>query len=102
MSNQDISFKRTVTAAARELTHVLRKTASENGWTDTALRGIRIHHDGKEFKLHTSESAKHEVWSHEYGTETSRPTATIRRFLNDENRMSEILYRHYVGQDGGH
>lgn len=102
MTNSSKSFKRAIFSAARELTHGLRKSALENGWPTEAVRGIGIHHDGEHFKVHTSSAVEDLVWKHEYGDEKSHPTGVIRKYLNDTALLSEVMYRHYVGQDRGH
>lgn len=102
MIKSNSHFQKAVSAAARELTHGLRKSALDHGWSDDAIRGVGIRHDGKEFKLHTAKSIENDVWLHEYGSENSRPTAAIRKFLNDKDKMNQVVYRHYVKQNGGH
>lgn len=102
MIKSNSHFQKAVSAAARELTHGLRKSALDHGWSDDAIRGIGIRHDGNEFKIHTAKSAESDVWLYEYGSENSRPTAAIRKFLNDKNKISQVVYKHYVNQGGRH
>ena len=102
MIKSNTSFNRAVKSAARELTHGLRKHALKNGWPEEVIRGIGIHHNGKEFKLHTSPAVEDLIWKHEYGDETSTPTAIIRKFFNDKSKLSEVVYRHYVRQNRRH
>jgi len=102
VTNSKTSYRRAVSAAARELTHGLRKSALDHGWPNDAIRGIGVVHDGRSFRLHTAKSVESTVWAQEYGTETSRPTAAIRKFLNDSNKINEVAYRHYINQNRGH
>ena len=95
-------FRRAVSAASREITHGIRKSAAQHGWDSKAIRGIMIHHDGNAFKLHTSSDVDGLVWKHEYGDEQTQPTAAIRKYLNDKERLNEIVFRHYVNQGRKH
>ena len=102
MTSNRTSLRKATSAAAREITHGIRKSAMINGWDPKAIKGIMVHHDGTEFKLHTSQDVDGLVWKHEYGDEQTQPTAAIRKFLNNKKRLNEIVYRHYINQGRRH
>lgn len=67
---------------AKRLTAGLRRSAYQSGWTPEVTRNLSVKHDGKGFDVSIPDEYKEKAMDHEYGNESSRPTAVIRKFKN--------------------
>jgi hypothetical protein len=79
--------------AARSMTYDLRNSALDHGWHPEVANSLYIVHDGSEFKVHVPKKHKQTVHELEYGTETQRPTAVLRKFNNRPEYMEKALLK---------
>ena len=73
---------------ARVLTSQLRQHALNSGWHPEVVDHIAVTNKGGKFTadIHPDYAAR--AFTHEYGNETTRPTATIRKFLNNPRNIN--------------
>jgi len=86
-------FPQAVAEAARSMTYDLRNSAIEHGWHPDIANSIHITHNGSEFKVHVPKKHKQTVHELEYGTETQRPTAVLRKFNNRPEYMEKAFLK---------
>jgi len=87
--------------AAGNLTDKLRQSALAHGWDKDVVAHLTVEHSNNSFNVHVHPDYQDRAFVHEYGSETQRPTAVIRKF---SNRKAEIqaaiagnLDQHYRG-----
>jgi hypothetical protein len=101
-----IDFKSAVAKAgvdtARSLTMDLHASAIEHGWHPDIARHLSVNFDGKNLHVNYPDHVKSHIENLEYGTETQRPTAVIRKFKNKteniENTAAALLSHHMGGK----
>jgi hypothetical protein len=99
-----IDFKSAVAKAgvdaARSLTMDLYDSAIEHGWHPDIARHLSINFDGQHLRVNYPDHVKSHIENLEYGTETQRPTAVIRKFKNrsaDIDRVTEQALSKHMG-----
>jgi hypothetical protein len=65
------------------MTHQLRQSALQHGWDKDVAENTHVEYGSGKFtvKVHPDYSSR--AFVHEYGSETQRPTAVIRKYVND-------------------
>ena len=84
-------FPQAAAEAARSMTYDLRGSAIEHGWDPTIANSLRITHTGSAFKVYVPKQHRRTVHELEYGTETSKPTAVLRKFNNRPEYMNRAF-----------
>ena len=87
------AFPQAAAEAARSMTFDIRKSALDHGWHPEVANSLFITHDGSSFRVHVPDQHKRTVHELEYGTETQRPTAVIRKFNNRPEFMEKALLK---------
>lgn len=67
---------------ARRLTSGLRRSAYQHGWSPEVTRNLSVNYDGKGFGVSVPDEYRDQMMDFEYGNESRRPTAVIRKFKN--------------------
>lgn len=65
---------------ASKLTAGIRRTAHESGWAPHVANSLSVHYRGGKFDVSIPEEHADEAWKYEYGSETRRPTAVLRKY----------------------
>jgi hypothetical protein len=86
-------FPQAAAETARSMTYDLRNSAIEHGWHPEVANNLFIVHDGSQFKVHVPDAYKKTVHELEYGTETQRPTAVLRKFNNRPESMDKAFMK---------
>jgi hypothetical protein len=68
--------------AASYMTTDLRHRALEAGWHPEVAGNLNVTFDGKSFTAHVHPDYKERAFEHEFGSETQRGTAVLRKFAN--------------------
>lgn len=68
---------------ARIMTSQLRQHALESGWDADVVNNLSVINKNGKFTTDIHPSYANRAFTHEYGDEHNRPTATIRKYLND-------------------
>ena len=76
---------------ARLMSAHLRSEARASGWPEHVVSNLHVKHDSGSFTIHAHPDQRQQVMDLEYGTTTTRPTAAIRRFNNDQRRADKFL-----------
>jgi hypothetical protein len=79
---------------AISLTNKLRQSALEHGWDKTVVSNMHVLHDNGSFNVHVHPEYKDKAFVHEYGNESTRPTAVIRKFSNQKGVIHAELLNH--------
>lgn len=87
--------------AARSLTYDLRSSAADHGWHPDIVSSIHVYYDGNAMKIHVPKHLTTEVHKLEYGTETQRPTAVMRKFNNRQHVINNTIVKALGRQLGG-
>lgn len=76
---------------ARYMTAQLRNHAIQNGWDADVADTLQVTHENGKFvaKVHPDYSDR--AFVHEYGDENVKPTATIRKFMNDPKVVNDAF-----------
>lgn len=89
------------TSAANSLTQHLRGLAAKQGWHPRLANSLSVNFDGKGFKVSYPDEVRDDVHRLEYGTETTRPTAVIRKFKNRQAHIDNTFVSHLNQHMGG-
>lgn len=80
--------------ASYNMTARLRKTAYEHGWNSDITRNTVVTYDQDNgYSVVFDDAVKHDAMNLEYGTETIRPTAVIRKYQNT-GHAEKMFMRH--------
>jgi hypothetical protein len=73
------------------MTHQLRQSALQHGWDRDVVENTNVEYASGKFtvKVHPDYSAR--AFVHEYGDETTRPTAVLRKYMNDTSVARSTL-----------
>jgi len=85
------AFPQAAAQTARSMTYELRQSALDHGWDPKVASKLFIVHNGSEFKLHVPARHKAKVYDLEYGTQSTPPSAVIRKFNNRPQSMEKAL-----------
>ncbi len=83
------------------MTADLRGHAYHNGWHPDVINNTHVTYDGKSFSTVVHPDHHEAALNHEYGTETSRPTAVIRKYGNDTSQAERAMLTSLARQIGG-
>jgi hypothetical protein len=76
---------------ARFMTRQLRQHATDNGWDSEVVNNMHVTHENGKFSTHVHPAHVEKAMNLEYGTESQRPRAAVRKFLND-SKTSERAF----------
>lgn len=76
---------------AKFMTYDLRSVAVREGWEPEVASGLSISYDGNKFAYNLGDQFSEQAFNHEFGTETTRPKATVRRYLNDLSGAQKVM-----------
>ena len=68
---------------ARLMTSQLRQHAHESGWDGDVIDSLQVVHEDGKFRTQIHPDYAARAFTHEYGSETVKPTGTIRKYMND-------------------
>ena len=87
---------------AAYMTADIRNRALNDGWHPNVVSTLRVEHgdDGFQAKVNAEHSAA--AFTHEFGDEDNRPSATVRKYANDSHASSQAfmasLNKHFGGK----
>ena len=88
-------YQSKVKAAAKEtskfMTAKLRSDAVASGWDTDVANAISVKSVNNSWKVSVPRKYKDAVWSANYGSENSQPTAVLHRFDNSEETQKYFL-----------
>lgn len=58
----------------------IRSHVKKHGWDDKVAENLSVKYDDGKFVAHIPAEYEEQAWVHEYGSETSAPTAAIRNY----------------------
>ena len=76
---------------ARKLTAGIRRTAVRSGWDPQVAGSLSVGYSDGKFNVNIPEEYKEAAMTFEYGSETRRPTAVIRKFKYRNAESSEFF-----------
>lgn len=76
---------------ARYMTAQLRKQAAQSGWDPEVASTLNIAHEGGKFTAKVHPDHADRAFVHEYGDENVKPTAAIRKFMNDPKHVNDAF-----------
>lgn len=80
MSHIKKAIQRAGHEAAAYMTADLRYRALEHGWDPEVVSNLHVQHSEGKFSTHVPAEHADKAFSHEYGTETTPPSAVIRKY----------------------
>lgn len=78
---------------ARYMTADIRRSARQHGWADHEISAISVSYDGKAFNASLEGEHASAAWDREYGTETQRPTAVLRKYSNNPGKAEAVFMK---------
>jgi len=75
------------------LTDLLQESAQKSGWSKDLSQSINIGYAGNVLQTNVPKDREEEVFQKEYGTETSAPTAVLRKF-SSHPKAANIMDKH--------
>jgi hypothetical protein len=84
------------------MTSLLRQSALDHGWDSDVVSGLSVDHSDDKFSVKVHSSVADRAFVHEYGSEQKRPTAAIRKFLNDSSFAEKAFIKrldHHYGKE---
>lgn len=88
-------------AAASQMTSDIRQSALEHNWHPDVVRNMHIKYDNGSFGVHVHPDYEDRAFMHEFGTETSRPTAVIRKYEGQHSNSSSTFVKSFMEHLGG-
>lgn len=85
------AIHRAAHSAAPHLTQDLRHGLIEDGWDREVVGGTRVKYSSDGFSAHTHAAHSEGAFDHEYGTQDTPPTASIRQYGKRGSRAERIL-----------
>lgn len=84
---------------ASKLTAGIRRTAHESGWAPHIAESLSVVYKEGKFDVSVPEEHSDEAWKYEYGSQTRRPTAVIRKYQhsNAESKAFFSTLNHIAG-----
>lgn len=82
--------------AARHMQRDLRRQAKARGWSSDVVKNTFVEYDGESYKVKVPSSHADQAFIHEFGSTSSRPTASIRKYDNAhsaEKALSKSMSR---------
>jgi hypothetical protein len=79
--------KKTAEQMVQYMTSDLRNRATEAGWDKDVADSISVKFNGKEYAVHIPAEHADRAFFHEYGSETSAPTAVLRKYSEDKSTI---------------
>ena len=90
------SIHKAAEQTATVMTHQVRQHASKSGWTPEAADSLNVKYVDGKFVAHSSSG---DAFTHEYGSETSRPTAAVRKFSSQSNKISGPFFANILSSN---
>lgn len=88
-------------STAAFMTADLRSHAYHAKWDGNVINNMHVMYDGKSFSTQVHPDHHAGALFHEYGDETTRPTAVIRNFGNDTRQAERAMITHIARSVGG-
>lgn len=84
---------------ASKLTAGIRRTATESGWAPHVANSLSVVYQEGKFDVSVPPEHEDEAWKSEYGSETRRPTAVLRKYQhgNADSKAFFSTLNHVVG-----
>jgi hypothetical protein len=76
---------------ARYMTAQLRRQALHHGWDADVVSTLHVSHADGKFSAQVHPDHADRAFVHEYGNEHVRPTAVIRKFMNDPQHVNNAF-----------
>jgi len=83
------------------MTADLRSHALEAGWHPDVVAHMHVEHNNGEFSVKVHPDYHSRAFTHEYGDETARPTAVIRKYSNNNGHTSQVFKAYFSKNFGG-
>jgi hypothetical protein len=83
------------------MTQDLRNKALENGWSPDVANSISVVREAGVFSVKVGAEHAAQAFTHEYGNESMRPTAVIRRFDSDTTSAESFFLKAFGTFLGG-
>lgn len=91
-----ISFEHKLRAASRNAAQVLTKDLRQYlislGWPSQAASAVSIDYDMNAFKVDISGTYADDAKLFEYGSQSMRPTAAIRKYFNRDSKLQDVYF----------
>jgi hypothetical protein len=87
--------------AARSLTMDLQQSATDHGWHPDIVKHLSVSYNGSHLNIHYPDEIKSQVHNLEYGTETSAPSAVLRKFKSRSRHIDNTAVTAFSKHMGG-
>jgi hypothetical protein len=79
----------------------IRQSALDHGWDKKVVENTHVRFHDKKFNVYVHDKYVGDALTHEYGDETARPTAVIRKYKNNPTGASAEFVKHLGKHMGG-
>jgi hypothetical protein len=86
---------------AAYVTADLRHSAREHGWDEEVVSNMRVQHGEDGYKVMVPDDLKDRAFVHEFGDESSAPSAVIRKYSNDHSVAAHVMLKNIEKHLGG-
>lgn len=83
------------------MTFDVRNSARAHGWSPEEAASLRVRYDDGKFTVHAEGEHAEAALTKEYGTETERPTAVIRKYSNSSGQAEQVFINQLKKHSGG-
>ena len=94
------AIQRGATSSAPHITRDLRRHTREHGWDPQVVSNTSVNYDGERFTASIADGFQGQGFDHEYGTETTPPSAAIRKYGKHAPRAERHLLRNIAKELG--
>jgi hypothetical protein len=82
--------------AALHMTADLRSSAEDHGWDSDVVKNMHVSYTDGKFSLNIHPDYQSRAFVHEYGNETVRPTAVLRKYEHQMGDVSKFFNKRFV------
>lgn len=61
----------------------IRQLAQAHGWDKSVVNNLHVRYEDNKFNVYVHDKLMDKAFVHEYGNETTRPTAVLRKYGNN-------------------
>ena len=89
LKNVQKALEQAIPGTEATLTEKLRQSAIAHGWHPDVVAHMNVQHKDGAFHAVIAPEYSDRAFVHEFGDESSRPTAVLRKFGNDTNAIHQ-------------
>lgn len=79
----------------------IRQSALSHGWDQNVVNNLHVRYHNNKFNVYVHDKFVSDALTHEYGDETARPTAVLRKYNNNPGTAADTFIKSLGKHMGG-